>query len=350
MVDEVSQGGNTGTLQQELFTDIAHALGGWLFGVPGSNTETTSGAVGTAVANLLSGPDSAFGPYILPELITEDDKNRYNAIIPSIHNMLGIIRLPLPMDAATNINYVLDSPTNLPPVGVINWRVVVYSTNGITTNGLSMDINTNNSALMTLSMDSNVVGQVVVSAHYMTTNGDVVLASPVVAASWPFAYGAVLTDINMQPSTISIQVGDRIAMQVLGDYSNGSQALLYIPPDQITYTSANLQIATVDTNGNVELIAQGSSTIQATYNALKANALISSSTPIHPQLLFHTINNGTFSFRLFSTPGITNIIQSSTNLVDWLSLTTCVPTNYLTRFDDTRVMTAPLMFYRVLVP
>ena len=256
VVDLVSQGEEAGTQDSYDFELIAHAIGGWLFRVGPNDTETASASVGYDVAALLKGPVSRFGPFVLPQIISQADKDKYNAIIPSIQTMFGLIQAIVPLDGSTNINYVFDAPTNLPPGGPINWEAVVYSTNGISTNGLTVSVSTSNSALMTLTVDSNVVGQVVVSADYMAANGDVVFAVPVVAVSRPFAYGATLTNIVVQPSAIGLQVGDTIPTHVLGDYSNGSQAVLYVPPGQISYTSSNPQVAAVDTNGNLTLMAR----------------------------------------------------------------------------------------------
>ena len=53
---------------------------------------------------------------------------------------------------------------------------------------------------------------------------------------------------------------------------------------------------------------------------------------------------------LFSQPGIAYILQASTNLVDWVSLSTNTPTGVTITLQDSNAAVFPYRFYRVWIP
>jgi len=278
-VDLVSQGGGPGTASGEDFTEISHCDPEWIFSVPPLSYETASASVGARVANLLSGPSTAFGAFILPPIITQNAKDIYNSVIPSVQTIAGALQAKWALDNSTNVYLSFTVPTNCPILGTIEWEALVYDSAGIETNGLWWSVDTNNSQLMTLSVSNGVAGQVVVSAEYMATNGDLVFAEPLVVLSRPPSPGATLTNIEIAPSSISLDVGSSILTQILGDYSDGSQSLLYVPPRQAIYSSSNPAVVAVDTNGYVTLLAGASATIQATYSGFAAQGKVSANVP-----------------------------------------------------------------------
>jgi len=213
-----------------------------------------------------------------------------------------------------------------------------------------MQVDTNDNTQMVLSIDSSVVGQVVVSAIYTTTGGDLVFANPVIALSNPPAPGATMTNIELMPPSVALNVGQTIPTQIWGDYSNGSQMQLYTQPGQVAYASSNPQVASANTNGLVTLNSAGSATIQASYGGYSAQMAVSTSAPLVPQLMFEGKTNESYGFSILGSRGLTNVVQFSTNLVDWSPLSTFLSTNSLMRFEDMNASNLPLRFYRVVIP
>jgi hypothetical protein len=237
----------------------------------------------------------------------------------------------------------------LPPEEPVNWSVVVYTTNGITTNGVIITvINTNE---VTLGIDETLVqGQVVLSAEYCATNGDLVFASPILVWSAPPAPGATLTNIALQPPSISLNVGDSIPLEILGMYSDGSQFIIYAVPSDVNYISSNQNIAIVDTNGTATLLSAGSAIVQANYGGFKSQATICANTPMSPQMLSMGRTNGAFDFSFLGYANYTNIVQASTNLTIWSNIVTLIPTNVVTSYMDTNAVKFGRRFYRLMTP
>lgn len=85
IVDQISQGGGSGTPSSHDFFNVAHAAPEQLFGVGPGITETALASVGIEVANLLTGPDSNFGAFQLPSIISDTDKALYDGLLPVTH-------------------------------------------------------------------------------------------------------------------------------------------------------------------------------------------------------------------------------------------------------------------------
>ena len=78
-----------------------------------------------------------------------------------------------------------------------------------------------------------------------------------------------------------------------------------------------------------------------------ASATVNVGSPTPPQISGNFVStNGTFQFSLTGTPGQTNIIQASTNLVNWIPIYTNV-NPFL--FTDPYASNYPVRFYRALL-
>ena len=53
---------------------------------------------------------------------------------------------------------------------------------------------------------------------------------------------------------------------------------------------------------------------------------------------------------LYSQPGIAYVLQATTNLVDWVSLSTNTPTGVTITLQDSNAAVFPYRFYRVWIP
>jgi pimeloyl-ACP methyl ester carboxylesterase len=345
IVDFISQGGGSGTPTDYPATDVSHCaidvFGVSLFGVLERDTQTASADVGSDVANLLIGPNKNFGTFFVPERISKDPLalGAYDQLVPLVYTINAILENLTPHIPSTNINYSLTVPSNLPLLGTVNWEALVYGTNGISTNWVDIQVNTNDSTQVTLSINSNVVGQVVLSAEYMDTNGDLVFATPIVAVSVPTSPGATLTNIALLPPTLSLGVQYSISTQIVGDNSDGSQSYLYTSPEQVTYVSSAPDIASVDTNGTITMNAFGTATIFASYAGFTAQMVVSSPSmqppnvpPVLPVIANQVINdvtqlvvtntatelnpNSTLSYLLLNAPAGASI--NTNGIITWI--------------------------------
>ncbi|MCX6879943.1 MAG: putative Ig domain-containing protein [Verrucomicrobia bacterium] len=145
----------------------------------------------------------------------------------------------------------------------MTWSVVVYGPNGITSEGVTLTPTGTYGENLRIDIAAAVVGEVVVSVQFPSTSGMTVIGEPGVVASRP---PGALTGIEVRPGTVAMPAGPTVPLEVWGVYDGTSKALLFTYTGNTTFTSENEALATVDTDGQVTLVAPGATTVQATYN------------------------------------------------------------------------------------
>ena len=140
-----------------------------------------------------------------------------------------------------------------------------------------VQVNTNDSSQVTVTVTNGVQGSVVLYATYSDTNRNLVLANPVVVASNPV--GSTMSGIILEPATANLSPGDILPTSIWGAYSNGISSLLYVPAGQAQYSSSNTNIATVDTNGIITMNSNGVATVTVSYQGFMAQTVISTIAP-----------------------------------------------------------------------
>ncbi|HTB85921.1 MAG TPA: Ig-like domain-containing protein [Candidatus Sulfotelmatobacter sp.] len=370
VVDFEGQCGGVGTTNRYISSpDIAHAdstsLNGnfELFGVPPQQSDTTYPLVAQNVIALLDGPASFFGPFKIPQLLSSQRESEIDDVVPVV-SAAGVIdaglaslvvikakQKPVPKDQTggiTNFTYSLQLPENVAGSGHTTWFAQVFGPNGISPDGVDLTVNGTNSTEVTVSVTNNIVGTVVLYATYTATNGNIVVASPVVVLSSP--PGTTLSGIQMQPASMIMAVGDAQPLSLLGQYAGGTSSILYLTNNQATFISSNPSIASVDDSGDVTLNSFGSTTITASYGGFSAQAVVSSESPSITGLSAVLTTNGVFQVEFMGTPGSTNIIEASTNLFNWTPLAALSNTNGFIEYQDTLQSNYPRRFYRVEIP
>jgi hypothetical protein len=279
VVDYDSEGAGSGTPRTQITdNNIAHADVSALFGVPAGQSQTTYPEVADTVGSLLNGPTARFGSFILPsQLSSATEQNYLNTLSLGTLVMNIINLLPMPAISTTNINYSLQVPNSNPIAGSVSWYAQVFGTNGISTTGVSWQVNTNNSTLVTVSVTGGTQGTVVLYASYYDTNGDLVIANPLVVAS--DVVSANLNSILLNPGSAIMSSGDVLPTSVWGNYPNGTSTLLYIPAGQAQYASSNPNVASVDGNGKITMNTNGTAKITVSYQGLTAQAVVSTKDP-----------------------------------------------------------------------
>ncbi len=279
IVDFDSQTGGMGTVG-EIITNtidtpvnITHAnVLPQFFGVGDGQSETSDPRVASIVTNLLAGPTNAFGPFILPKLLSANQQALVDSLIPlwASTRLTSLIHaLPHPNIPTTNFNFQAQLPVDVPSGGIFGWDAEVYGTNGLSSDGVSLQVNTNDSSQVTVSVNTDIVGTVVLYAYYGATNGTLIVGDPMVVYTQPA--GDALDGISLDPTSFTLPLGGIASLDIWGNYSNGLNSLLYLTPGSVLFSSSNTNVATVDTFGTITVNAYGSASISAQYNGFIAN-------------------------------------------------------------------------------
>ena len=295
IVDFDSQGGGPGTHVTTITNspskpvNIAHAAVTFglpalpdiyqLFGVYADEGQTTDPVVASEVLRLVDADASEFGPFVLPNPLTDAQKTLVDSAVPKPNLLDTIVSLLSPQDLSSNYYYAFQVPTNLPSNGSVSWFAQVFGPGGISSDGISLKWDTNASTRVTVTITNDVQGSVVLYAVYSDPNGDLVFAKPVVVVSRPV--GSTLTHIDLSPSAATLYPGEILPTSIWGGYNNQMRSELYIPAGQVNYVSSNPSVATVDSRGTIKMQSFGAATIFASYNVRLTGGWITRGMIVH---------------------------------------------------------------------
>jgi uncharacterized repeat protein (TIGR03803 family) len=333
--------------------DISHADAFPIFGVLPDQSETTFAPVATEVIRLLNGSPTLFDKFSLPPTLPPSLRNAIDSIVPAIEffNLFSASSLVQPhcVNCPTSYYFQLNPPASRPVQGQIAWFAEVFTTNGVTSDGVTLTHDTNNPNAIIVTVDYGVIGDVVLHAVYSSTNGNLIVAQPMVVVSRPV--GTLMSGIHLNPSSATLlSVGSSLTTQIWGDYTNGNSSILYLTNGAANYSSSNPNIAAVDSSGTVTINSFGSASITASYDGFTAQTVLSTIAPSVNNLSVNQSANGGFQLNFTGTIGTTNIIQASTNLFDWVPVAIMVNTNGFVQYTDFLSTNFPMRYYRVKIP
>lgn len=177
-------------------------------------------------------------------------------------------------------------------------------------------------------------------------------SAPVVAVSNYLTY--TLTVTNCGPSTSSnVLVADTLPLGVRlisTKVSQGSLNGLNWNVGTLTNDAGAQFLLTVQPNGTGTILNYALATSETpdpntadNFASVQVNVTV----PLPPQLSgAYVAGNGAFQFAVTSDPGVTNIIQASTNLLNWVPIYTNIGSFNYTNMDTTSY---PQRFYRAVV-
>lgn len=348
VVDLESQAGGGGTRVWPIYSpDLAHAngptlLGKTLFGVPEGQIETEFPFVAGKVIGLLDGLATDFGPFIVPTLRTDAaavDRLVSDALI--VHFIEPTVG-PL---TTTVFNFTISPPPSLPVLGPATWFAEIFGTNGVSTEGVSWQATGTNNSNVSVSVDDAVPGDVVLYSSYVSLNGVLVAANPVRVVR--HSQASALDHIYLSPATAVLSVGDTLTINIWGAWTNGPDTILYVAQGTGSFISSDPSVASIDANGQLRLLALGSTTISASYAGHTASMLVSTINPVVGAMSASVTQNGMVQLTCGSSPGTTNIIETSTDLTTWVPLAMEISTNGIVTFLDTTPKIDPARFYRL---
>jgi uncharacterized repeat protein (TIGR03803 family) len=355
IVDFDSQGGGMGTSGKVIANtpampvNIVHAdkLPS-LFGVGSGQSEASDSRVASIVTNLLSGPTNAFGAFVLPKLLSANQRALVDSLVPQITPIDIIYSWARPNIPTTNFYFQAQLPVGVPSGGILGWDVEVFGTNGVSSDGVSLQVNTNDSSQVTVSVNTDILGTVVLYAYYGSTNGMLFVGNPTIVFRNPA--GDTLGGISLDPQLVTLPLGGIVDLDVWGNYTNGASSLLYLPTGAVIFSSSDTNVATVDVYGTITVNSYGSANITALYNGFTAQSTVQVTLPSIGHFLGQQSSNSMFLLSFTGTAGTTNIIQASTNLVDWIPVAAMVNTNGFLQYTDFLSTNFPARYYRVEIP
>ena len=204
----------------------------------------------------------------------------------------ALTQLAHPNDGDSSYGYQINFPPNLPPVGDVAWFVQVYNAGGLTEDGVELTPSGTNSSYVTVTVDGALVGDVVLSAAYLSASNTVVIIPPTLVVSLAPA-GTSMTGFQLLPANIALPVGAVVSPQFLAAYEDGSSSLRYAAPGAVTAVSSQPSVVSVADPLNWQLSAVGTAQISVTWSNFTATSQVTvfdpaSTTPPPLSLL----NNG----------------------------------------------------------
>ena len=167
----------------------------------------------------------------------------------------------------------LDPPPGAPVPGDVHWFAEIYGEDGVSSEGLTVTPNPGDSTQVVVEIDESVVGDVVLFASYLTTDGRVVFARPVLIRSSGPA-GATLTGIEVQPEESFLSIGDRLRPEIFRTYNDGSRWRSWLTSNDLAVVSADPSVVDASNVGNWEAVAAGSVTVTVTYLGFDATSAL----------------------------------------------------------------------------
>ncbi len=289
-VDEATHGGSSSQLLPGF---IAHGRPETLFG--NAPRQTNSGGVATRVMELLDGIGTFGFDYaedlekdwetIKPKLkvkVSKVDELVDQEIHSGLSLIVEILASPPPPEgfagaAASpppSIDYVFEiqPAPGAPSVGNLTWFAEVFGVGGVSSDGVTVTPDSGNPLRVTVSVDAEVIGDVVLYATYQS-GGKTVFATPirVVSIEPP---SATAQSITLDPSSVTVDLGDEVRPVVWVHYSDGSSIRRWVTPSDISVGSSSGAIVDVSDAMNWKGAGVGSATVTLNYAGLMAQSSI----------------------------------------------------------------------------
>ncbi|MEQ1859324.1 MAG: choice-of-anchor tandem repeat NxxGxxAF-containing protein [Chthoniobacteraceae bacterium] len=278
IVDLQAQGNPAGkVLTLPGTSNIAHAQPLSLFGA--SSDDVSSSEVAGLVSTVLKGAATSFGSFRVPPLLPTSERNAVEAAAALTLFVGNVIarEMFLPHQAqaaapsASTYAFMLNPPADYPVEGMVVWNVDVFGQDGVTQDGVSLAVDSQDSRKVTVTVDAGVVGDVLLSAHYALADGGIAFATAVKVVSIA-PPSATLTGIELDPVAATLPAGTSLVLHLWANYSDGSRLLVFPEATTVSFSSLTPATADVSPSGIVSLKAVGNATIEAGYAGQMAQA------------------------------------------------------------------------------
>lgn len=152
------------------------------------------------------------------------------------------------------------------------WFAEVFGTNGVTKVGVTVRPDPANPARVSVSVDSGVVGDVVLYASYGVPGGTVFATPLRVASSAPA--GATPQSLTLQPDGITLSPEEAVAPVVWVNYSDGSSVRRWLRSDEFSVSSSAPPV--IDVGQTMRWVARsaGEATVTVNYAGLQGQSTL----------------------------------------------------------------------------
>jgi PKD repeat protein len=162
------------------------------------------------------------------------------------------------------------TPSATRPVGSqgVFWFAELFGTNGVSTEGLTLEPDSANPTQATLHVADGVLGDVVAYAFYPTASAGNVYSKPLRVASFEPPTPAV--ELRVLPQGTSLPAGNAAPAQVLVRHEDGLWIQRHVAPEELTVTSAEPLTVNVSNPLEWRCESSGKSMVTATWRGLSA--------------------------------------------------------------------------------
>jgi uncharacterized repeat protein (TIGR01451 family) len=307
--------------------NVSHSEPSYLFST--YDYQTGSPEVASKVREALTGGSFLFGPFTVPPLLQTSVRDQIDSIadlavfIGSVITPGGITPFASRRNASdsaqarlassqSSFDFTLSAPSEYPMQGTVAWAAQVFGPGGaVTQEGVSLSVNPDDSRQVTVIVDSTLVGDVVLTAHYSLEGGGVGYVTPVQVVSIPPS-SATLISIELTPPTVKMPAGTSVALQLWADYSDGSRLQVFPDPATVSFTATSFRdrFLQVTQQGVASLLEWGFGTVRADYNGMTAQCqftITEGTVPVVTNSSAKITNQGqTFSYQISATSSPTN--------------------------------------------
>lgn len=281
-------GANVFTLTPNLF--VSHSPPLEVFGA--GVGQTASPDVGAhVIAALDQNPnipasERVFSSFVVPELLDDSVRQQIDhwadvSIFEFVDSAINPPPAPLGARSivTTNLDFVLTTPTNRPVTGVVFWSVESFTPNGINSRDIKFTVNPTDSRRVIVHVPTDLIGDIVLYAHYVSTNGAVVLIKPrrIYSTAPP---NAVLVGIEITPNNVPLPINSEMPIQIWTRYSSGHSILRYVEATEITAVSSAPTVVSTTNTIAWRMIGNGTATIVANYLGHSTTNSLTVYTPI----------------------------------------------------------------------
>jgi hypothetical protein len=312
---------------------IAHApvriRGFDVFGVPPGAGQTTHPIVAEAVNMVLDGGVSQFKPFQPVTSLDAGVQTTIDSIIPliltgasiSVTEVDGVgesgMRAQLHGQAEL-VHLRFSLPEEAVEPGTPFWWIETHGAGDAGTDGIFIDPDPLNPTRATVSISPEVTGDVVAYASYVSDEGTLYTAPPVLIAS---RSSGVIAGIEIEPDLIELAPGEFMPVEVWAIYDNGIKRKVFAGDPPGAWLEADASgILQVNAAGWVRLSDPGTATLSASYRGFTATAQVYSRTDPtveNVQLQVRTFNDGLLVIEVTGLLSGTVHVESSDNLYDW---------------------------------
>jgi len=271
-------GANVFTLPPDLF--VSHSPPLEVLGADAG--QTASVAVGAHVRAVLDQDKSTpagervLAGFAVPELLGDSIREQIDHWAQvSVFEFLGSAIDAEPVLASAGPNrLVLATPADRPVEGGVSWIVEAFTRDGVVEGEVPVEVNGSDSRRVSVNVPYGLVGDVVLYANYLSTNGAVLFAEPFrVFSSEPAGTSPV--GIEVEPKNGEFPAGSEVPVRIATRYGNGQVISRHVRANEVIAVSSATSVVSTTNSIRWRLLAPGTAEIVTSYRGFSAtNSLV----------------------------------------------------------------------------